>query len=76
MMLKIQSILALFLFFWTTSVFGNPPSGLATISGYLKDASSGEALIGATASVKGSTLGVSANEYGFYSDLYAITIFN
>lgn len=60
---------ALFLFFLSLSVRAgeNLPSGLVTISGYLKDAASGEALIGAAVSVKGTTIGVSANEYGFYS---------
>jgi len=38
-----------------------------TLSGYIKDAGNGEALIGATVSKKGTQLGASANEYGFYS---------
>ncbi len=38
-----------------------------TISGYLKDAKNGEALIGATIYKQGSQLGASANEYGFFS---------
>lgn len=59
----------LLLFFLSLSVRAdeNLPSGLVTMSGYLKDAASGEALIGATVIVKGTTIGVSANEYGFYS---------
>ncbi len=37
------------------------------ISGYVKDASSKEVLIGANIYVKGSNIGVSTNEYGFFS---------
>lgn len=38
-----------------------------TVSGYIKDAKNGEALIGATVYKLGSQQGTSANEYGFYS---------
>ncbi|MES2847799.1 MAG: TonB-dependent receptor, partial [Bacteroidota bacterium] len=38
-----------------------------TVSGYVKDASNGETLIGATILVKGLTKGISTNQYGFYS---------
>jgi hypothetical protein len=38
-----------------------------TISGHIKDASNGEALIGATVVVKGIGGGATTNEYGFYS---------
>ena len=38
-----------------------------TLSGYLKDKSTGEALIGANVYVKGTTTGVMTNGYGFYS---------
>jgi outer membrane receptor protein involved in Fe transport len=38
-----------------------------TISGYFKDAYSGETLIGATLTVKGNSRGISSNQYGFYS---------
>ena len=38
-----------------------------TISGYLKDASSGETLIFANVGVKGTTTGTASNEYGFFS---------
>jgi len=37
------------------------------LSGYLKDATSGEALIGANVVAEGTGLGVSTNAYGFYS---------
>ncbi len=38
-----------------------------TIKGYVKDKKNGEALIGVVVSKKGSNIGVSTNEYGFYS---------
>ena len=38
-----------------------------TISGYLKDAKNGEALIGVTVYKKNSQLGTVTNPYGFYS---------
>lgn len=38
-----------------------------SVSGYVKDSSSGEALIGANVFIKELTRGTSANEYGFYS---------
>lgn len=48
------------------------PFGLAaqekfTISGYVKDAADGEALIGATIYIKSLTTGTTTNVYGFYS---------
>ncbi|KXK28830.1 MAG: TonB-dependent receptor plug [Bacteroidetes bacterium OLB12] len=39
----------------------------ATVSGYLKDAANGEALIGATIYVKSLSTGATTNVYGFYS---------
>ncbi len=38
-----------------------------TISGYIKDASNGEALIGATVYIRENATGTTANAYGFYS---------
>ncbi|MEL6143483.1 MAG: carboxypeptidase-like regulatory domain-containing protein, partial [Bacteroidota bacterium] len=38
-----------------------------TVSGYIRDGGNGETLIGATILVKGTTVGTSTNEYGFYS---------
>lgn len=38
-----------------------------TLSGYIKDAYSGETLIGATLSVNDKSKGISSNQYGFYS---------
>jgi len=43
------------------------PAGLLTISGYVKDAESGESLIGATVTIKELSTGTAANQYGFYS---------
>jgi len=43
------------------------PNGRVTLSGYLRDAATGEALVGATVFVKALTVGSTANEYGFYS---------
>jgi len=38
-----------------------------TVKGYVKDASNGETLIGATVFLNGTTKGTTTNEYGFYS---------
>ena len=38
-----------------------------TLSGYIKDAATGETLIGATIIEKGNAKGISSNQYGFYS---------
>ncbi|MER3329364.1 MAG: carboxypeptidase-like regulatory domain-containing protein, partial [Candidatus Kapaibacterium sp.] len=38
-----------------------------TLSGYVKDKSSGESLIGATITIKDTKLGAVTNAYGFYS---------
>jgi len=38
-----------------------------TLSGYIKDASNGEALIGATVSIQELMVGTATNEYGFFS---------
>jgi TonB dependent receptor-like, beta-barrel/CarboxypepD_reg-like domain/TonB-dependent Receptor Plug Domain len=38
-----------------------------TLSGYVKDSTSGESLIGASIAVKNGTQGVNTNDYGFYS---------
>ena len=38
-----------------------------TVSGYIRDAKSGETLIGVTVFVRGTNTGTLTNEYGFYS---------
>ena len=45
----------------------NNPNGKPTISGYIKDASNGEVLIGATVFIKENKAGAASNIYGFYS---------
>lgn len=44
-----------------------PASGRFTLSGYLREKSTGEALIGANVYIRGSTVGAITNGYGFYS---------
>ncbi len=39
----------------------------ATVSGYIRDAATGETLIGAAVTVRGTRLGAVSNEYGFYT---------
>lgn len=53
--------------FWTLMVLSLQAQEKATLSGYVKDAASGEELIGATIIVDGTSLGASTNIYGFYS---------
>ena len=43
------------------------PKKFYTISGFINDAQSGESLIGATVSIKGTAQGVSTNSFGFYA---------
>ena len=43
------------------------PKQKFTLSGYIRDKATGEVLIGATVSVRGTTLGTTANAYGFFS---------
>lgn len=50
--------------FLTTILFGQERS---SVSGIIKDASNGETLFGASVFLKGTTIGVLSNEYGFYS---------
>src|SRR6478672_5470354 len=47
--------------------FSSHAQGKVTVSGYIKDAYSGETLIGATFSIKDKSKGISSNQYGFYS---------
>jgi len=60
--------LTCFLFPLMAQTNSGSPANRYTISGYVKDAKTGEELIGATISIKELTAtGVSANSYGFYS---------
>ncbi len=70
----IRKTILLLIFLWSCvlgSVIADPttttPGGKPTISGYIKDAASGEALIGATVFVKESKAGAASNVYGYYS---------
>jgi hypothetical protein len=49
------------------SIFLKTHSQNATVSGYIKDAGSGEVLIGATCYIPVRQTGVVSNQYGFYS---------
>lgn len=60
------SIILLFLSVHPT-LLAQDSAGKATISGFVKDSTSGEALIGATVYVKEINNGVVANTYGFFS---------
>jgi hypothetical protein len=57
--------LAILLFLMSTSIWGFGQN--KTIKGYIKDASTSEALIGATVFNSNTLQGTSANSYGFYS---------
>ncbi len=46
---------------------GDNPAGRLSVSGYVKDIENGEALIGATVSVKNLKTGTATNLYGFFS---------
>lgn len=52
---------------WLCLVFSGLQAQKTTVSGYVRDAESGETLIGATVQVKGTATGTTTNEYGFYS---------
>ena len=56
----------LFLAFALLAVTGVAQSSTVTVSGYVKDASSGEALIGANVYVKETLRGTATNVYGYY----------
>lgn len=59
--------LRLLLFFHFVSFVSLQAQTRHTLSGYIKDASNGESLIGATLFIKELNTGASANAYGFYS---------
>lgn len=61
-----QSFVLIFIFFLSFSHYSFAQEKV-TISGYVKDAKSGETLIGASVFLKDKDLGVSTNVYGFYS---------
>jgi hypothetical protein len=55
------------IFIFTVYCAQAQPAGKFTISGYMKDAANGEALIGATVYITETGTGGITNEYGFYS---------
>jgi hypothetical protein len=57
----------LFFFFLLTLSLPVVAQKKYTLSGYFKDAATGETLIGATITEKGNAKGISSNQYGFYS---------
>lgn len=59
-----NKFLYLFLFLGSTWLYGQDKF---TVSGYVKDARNGEALIGVTVHKNKSNIGTSTNAYGFYS---------
>ncbi len=61
-----KSRLLLFLLL-NSFVFSITAQDQLTINGYIKDGQSGETLIGATVFIQELSLGVTSNEYGFYS---------
>ncbi len=59
--------LLLFFLIFTSGISTLSAQNKYTISGYVKDASTGEALIGANVYIKEKLKGSSTNQYGFYS---------
>ena len=54
--------------FWVSTLFAdNAEKKRFTVSGYVKDSSNGEVLIGATVYTSGRSVGTATNAYGFYS---------
>jgi hypothetical protein len=63
MVTKMRLLMVVFLFHVTITSSGQKQ----TISGYLKDSVTNEFLIGATVRLANTSVGVSSNDYGFYS---------
>jgi hypothetical protein len=63
--MRVQSVLLITMFFcFAATSFAQKKY---TISGYVKDAESGETIIAATIALKAKSSGVSSNQYGFWS---------
>ena len=67
MKLVIHSILALFFIGFLNTAIAQDKADKHTLSGYVRDASTGEDLIGATIKVQQLGTGAATNVYGFYS---------
>ncbi|MEM6966518.1 MAG: TonB-dependent receptor [Bacteroidota bacterium] len=65
--MKIKSLWLMLLTVFLTSSSGLAQNTKVTLSGYVKEAASGETLIGATVYIKELQNGTTTNEYGFYS---------
>ena len=63
-MQKTTSLLLFFLWIQSTLLYGQERY---TISGYVRDSTSNETIIGATITVEGRSVGITTNQYGFYS---------
>ena len=64
---RVLGFCALIILLLTASVPLHAQNGKYTISGYIKDQASGEALINATVSIPSANVAVMTNAYGFYS---------
>ncbi|WP_266368439.1 TonB-dependent receptor [Tellurirhabdus rosea] len=65
--MKYLFLLALFLFFIPDNARAQPPGQRFTVSGYVRETSSEEALIGVSVRIPGTSIGTTTNTYGFYS---------
>ena len=65
--MKYYLLLAIGLFLFSASVSAQENQKKVTVSGYVKDSTSGEALIGAAIYIKEMQKGTNANAYGFFS---------
>ena len=65
--MKHYLLLAIALFLFSTSVSAQENLKKITVSGYVKDSTSGEALIGAAIYIQELKKGTNANAYGFFS---------
>ncbi|HEX8545365.1 MAG TPA: TonB-dependent receptor [Cytophagaceae bacterium] len=61
----LKFLLILQILLWSTA--SKAQQGKVSVSGYLKDATSGEAMMGANIFVKELNIGTATNDYGFYS---------
>jgi len=64
--MKVLYLIFALLLFYGSNSFAQV-DGKATLSGYIKDADSGETLIGASVYIASQSSGTTSNEYGFYS---------
>lgn len=67
LLLRLLLTILLLFSFWTYLSADDNSEGKLTISGYVKDASNGEVLLGATILIKEEGKGTATNIYGFYS---------